>query len=301
MVSVIIPTHNRPELLCEALRSVLAQTMQEFEVIVVNDAGVDVRPWVRSVEDSGRFRILQNVQNQGLPAARNIGIRASRGKYIAYLDDDDQFYPHHLAVLVEAAETSGLALVYSDGCQALHYDCDGQTVIERSLVYPGNFELSDLLVSTQFPVNCVLHLRSCIDKVGGFDESLGSHEDWDMWVRLFHNFQYSHVRQTTCEYRIQRDRVSITNNKRLDFYHTMKTIHRRHLCLSPSRAITRKLQKNALRTLSSELYRSGKPVEPWDKLRFMLRREDAALRAKGMVKRMLSLVRHGHSSSMNKT
>ena len=298
LVSVIIPTHNnRPELLCEALRSVLAQTMQDFEIIVVNDAGVDVSPWVRSVEDLGRIRILQNLQNNGISAARNVGIRASRGKYIAYLDDDGQFYPHHLADLVEAAETSGFALVYSDGFQASHYDSDGYTSIERSHDYPGSFELRDLLACNQLPLNCVLHLRSCIDKVGGFDETLGAYEDWDMWLRLFHNFQYSHVRQATCDYCIQQGLASMTNAKGLALYFAMKIIHRRYLNLSPSRFATRKLQKKALRTLSAELYRRGVTIEPWDKIKFILSRKDVVLRAKGKVKRLLSLLRYGRSSS----
>ena len=127
LVSVIIPTRNRPELLCEALRSVLAQSMQDFEIIVVNDAGVDVRPWVSALGETVQIRVLQNLQNQGISATRNVGIRASRGKYIAYLDDDGQFYPDHLAVLVETAESSGFALLYSDGCQASRYDSDGYT------------------------------------------------------------------------------------------------------------------------------------------------------------------------------
>ena len=280
LVSVIVPTHNRPEWLCAALRSILAQTMQDFEIIVVNDAGLDVSPWVSTLDESGRIRLLRHPSNRGLAAARNTGLRAARGKYIAYLDDDDLFYPNHLAVLVEAAETSGKAVVFSDGCQALYSNRDGQVVVERSVVYSGIFELQDLLVSNQLPVLCVLHRRSCIDKVGGFDETFATHEDWDMWVRLFHHFPYVHVNQTTCEYRVQQNGGSLTNTKRPDFYRTMKIIHARYKQWAALHPGTRQAQKRRRFRLAKELYKAGRPVDPWHKIRYLLKfkRKSAKLR-----------------------
>ena len=258
--------------------------MQDFEIIVVNDAGVDVRPWLRALGESVQIRVLQNLQNKSISAARNLGIRASRGKYIAYLDDDGQFYPDHLAVLVEAAESSGLAVVYSNSCQALVSDSEGQTVIERSLVYHGIFELPDLLVSNQFPMNCIVHLRSCLVKIGVFDETLGSHEDWDLWVRLFHHFQYHHVRQTTCEYRVQGGPASIIKINGTTICRTVKIIHRRYLHISPFRSITREAQRKYFRMLASELKRISAPIEPWDEIKLLLRKIYAAVRNKNAQK-----------------
>jgi glycosyltransferase involved in cell wall biosynthesis len=271
LVTVIVPTHNRPQWLCAALESILAQTMQDFEIIVVNDAGLDVSPWVRAIDESGRIRVLRHPRNRGLAAARNTGIKAARGKYLAYLDDDDLFYPNHLELLVDAAETSGHAVVYSDGCQATYSRRDGKEIAERSLVFSGNFEYRDLLVRNRIPVLCVLHRRSCIDKVGGFDETFATHEDWDMWVRLFHDFPYSHVLQTTCEYRVQQSGGSLTNTKRPDFYRTMKIIHARYKQWAAEHPGTREAQKNQLSELAYELYKSGRPVEPWDKIRHTLK------------------------------
>jgi glycosyltransferase involved in cell wall biosynthesis len=272
LVSVIVPTHNRPELLCAALESILAQTMEDFEIIVVNDAGIDVCPWVRSLDASGRIRVLRHPRNRGLAAARNTAISAARGKYIAYLDDDDLFYPNHLAVLVEAAEASGHAVVFSDGCQALYSRRDGRTVVERSVVYKGEFELQDLLVHNQLPVLCVLHRRSCIDEIGGFDETFATHEDWDMWVRLFHQFPYRHVGQTTCEYRVQQNGGSLTNTKRPDFYRTMKIIFSRYKHWAKLHPATLAAQKKRRSKHAHELYKLGMPVEPWHKIRHLLKR-----------------------------
>ena len=271
LVSVIVPTHNRPELLCDALRSILSQTLQDFEIIVVNDAGVDVGPWIRSLDEPERIRLLRHPRNRGLAAARNTGLTAARGKYIAYLDDDDLFYPHHLATLVDAAETTGHAVVYSDGCQASYSEREGGTVVDRSVVHSGGFEFQDLLVRNQIPVLCVLHRRSCIDKVGGFDESFATHEDWDMWIRLFYHHSHAHIAQTTCEYRVQETGGSLTNTKRPDFYRTMKIIHRRYRHWARALPGTRMAQKKTLASLARELYRSGRPVETWGRIRCLLR------------------------------
>ena len=188
------------------------------------------------------------------------------------LDDDDLFYPNHLAVLVEAAEASGHAVVFSDGCQALYSQRDGRTLVERSVVYKGAFERQDLLVHNQLPVLCVLHRRSCIDKIGGFDETFATHEDWDMWVRLFHQFPYRHVGETTCEYRVQQNGGSLSSTKRADFYRTMKIIHRRYKQWAVSHAETRRAQKRRRSKHAHELYKLGMPVDPWHKIRHLVKR-----------------------------
>jgi glycosyltransferase involved in cell wall biosynthesis len=203
LVSVIVPTFNRPELLCEAIDSILGQTLQNFEIIVINDAGIDVTGWIAGRDTAGRIRLLTHPTNRGLPAARNTGLRVARGTYIAYLDDDDIYYKDHLAVLVREAETTGHAVVYSEAFRALYTRHDSSpATVERAVIYPGGFSLGDLLVRNRVPVQSVLHRRSCIDTIGSFDETLETHEDWDLWIRLFHQYPHSHVKQTTSEFRM---------------------------------------------------------------------------------------------------
>ena len=271
LITVIVPTYNRPELLSQALRSVLDQTFQDFEVVVVNDSGIDVGPWVSSFDEPERIRLLTHSHNIGSSAARNTGIRAARGKYIAYLDDDDLYYPHHLESLVEVAEKTGHAVVYSNSCQVDFSDLGGEEFIERSVVYSGDFRFQDLLVSNQVPVLCVLHQRACVDKVGSFDETLSTHEDWDMWIRLFHDFPYSHVKKVTCEYRVQQSGGSISSAMRPDFYRTMKIIYRRYKRWILPASQTRQAQKRQRLALATELYNLGRPVELWGSIRFLLK------------------------------
>lgn len=271
MVSVIVPTYNRPELLCQALRSILAQTMQDFEIIVINDAGIDVRPWINSVDGTGCIRHLKHPHNRGLAAARNTGLRVARGKYIAYLDDDDIFYPDHLSVLVQAAESAGHAVVYSDAYQALYKTgADGHVDIHREIVFSGNFDPADLLIRNQIPVLCVLHRRVCIDRIGSFDETFAAHEDWDMWIRLFHHYPSTHIKQATCEYRVQINGQSLTGTHRPEFYRTMKIIHKRYRKMISSHTTIRKKQRKQLARLGWELAGVGHPVTLFDKLRYIL-------------------------------
>src|SRR6185436_1915261 len=96
LVSVIIPTLNRPVFLQAALRSVLCQTSKDFEVLVVDDGStIDVFPILKGLDD-GRIRYFRHESNRGEAAARNTGIRNARGAYVAFLDDDDEWLPEKL-------------------------------------------------------------------------------------------------------------------------------------------------------------------------------------------------------------
>ncbi len=95
-VSVIIPTYNRANLVSRAIKSVLNQTYQDFEIIVVDDCSEDnTEEIVKSFNDS-RIRYIKHKKNKGGSAARNTGIKRARGKYIAFLDDDDEWLPSKL-------------------------------------------------------------------------------------------------------------------------------------------------------------------------------------------------------------
>jgi glycosyltransferase involved in cell wall biosynthesis len=118
LVSVIVPTYNRPDTFAEALQSIVAQTYATIEILVVNDAGADVGPIISSVKSRHRIIYLKHSINQGMAAARNTGLKAASGEYIAYLDDDDVYYPDHIATLVSFLLASGHKVAYTDAYQA---------------------------------------------------------------------------------------------------------------------------------------------------------------------------------------
>ncbi|MBX3304464.1 MAG: glycosyltransferase [Nitrospira sp.] len=227
-VSVILPSYNRPDRLTEALQSVLRQSYQDFEIVVVNDGGTDVGATVAALND-GRIMYIQHDRNRGLAAARNTGLRAAKGKYVAYLDDDDRYLPNHLETLVKVLVGSECKVAYTDAWR-VHEQSEGGQYFEvgRDLPYSYDFNPANLLVGNYFPVLCVMHERSCLDDVGGFDESLFAHEDWDLWIRMAMKFQFVHVKKITAEFTWRTDGSSMTSGTQQTYYRTTEIIYRKY-------------------------------------------------------------------------
>lgn len=229
MVSVIVPTYNRPDRLREALQSVLAQTLQDFEIIVVNDGDVDVASVIDTLPHDERITYVKHDHNRGLAASRNTGLRLARGTYIAYLDDDDRYYPEHLAVLIQALRQGPYKVAYTDAWRTVEV-CDGEEhrVTQRDLPYSYDFNAARLLVTNYFPVLCVMHERACLDDVGLFDETLFAHEDWDLWIRMATKYPFLHLKQTTAEFSWRTDGSSMTSGTRETYLRTTEIIYRKY-------------------------------------------------------------------------
>jgi glycosyltransferase involved in cell wall biosynthesis len=214
LVSVVVPTFNRPRLLRRALESIFAQDYPLYEVLVVNDSGEEPTDLFSGFEDhlrSGRLRFFSHSQRRGLAATRNTALRECRGEFIAYLDDDDRFGPGHLSRLAAALEEGDADIVYSD-CSEVSYSWAGEALCEISRtdkILP-EFEQQKLLRGNFISVLCLMHRRSCLEHAGGFDEMLTALEDWDLWVRFSTRYRFRHVVGVSCEVgRIERvERIS---------------------------------------------------------------------------------------------
>jgi glycosyltransferase involved in cell wall biosynthesis/Flp pilus assembly protein TadD len=205
-VSVMVPTFNRPAMLCEAIQSVLQQTFQDFELLIVNDAGEDVAPLLARLNQKNQIRYFRHEFHRGPSAARNTAINNARGKYIAYLDDDDLYLPDHLQTLVDHLEEHDVKVAYTDGYQAQQLVQGSQYVVTgREIAYSQNFDRDLILVGNFVPILCVMHERTCLAETGGFDESLPAVEDWDLWIRFAQHFRPDHIKKPTCEFRTRRE------------------------------------------------------------------------------------------------
>jgi glycosyltransferase involved in cell wall biosynthesis len=192
-VSVVIPTHNRASLLGRSIKSVLGQTYKDFEIIVVDDASTDnTEEVVQSIRDP-RIRYLRHEKNRGGSAARNTGIRAAWGQYIAFQDSDDEWLPEKLEKQMEvlAAAPPEVGIVYtafwrirSDNKEYI----PGPEIqlkegrVHRELL-KGNF------VTTQ----AVLVKRECFQKAGMFDETLPRFQDWELFIRMAKHYEFRYV------------------------------------------------------------------------------------------------------------
>lgn len=179
-VSVIIPAYNQGHFLAEAVTSVLAQTYPHLEVIIVDDGSTDNTAVIARTFTDSRVRYVYK-QNGGLSSARNEGIRHAQGEFLSYLDSDDCFLPEKLARLVEVLTTRpDLGFVAG---QAIPVDEHGR---QNGKIFdtPLPKEPPQLLLGNPLHVGSVLLRRSWQEKIGFFDETLRSYEDWDMWLRL---------------------------------------------------------------------------------------------------------------------
>ena len=232
MVSVIITTYNRPKYLTESLRSVLDQSFQDYEVIVVNDAGEDVSQIIQNANDD-RVIYVQHSQNLGLSAARNSGLKIARGKYVTYLDDDDLYYPNHLSTLTDFLENNPeYQVAYTDSNTSVQEKVNGQ-YIEKSkeLRYSFDFDYDRILYENYIPVLCVMHRRDCLDEVGFFDTMLSRTEDWDLWIRMSRKFNFAHIELVTSEFSRRNDGTTMTSNqnKHLFWIFSELNIYYKHL------------------------------------------------------------------------
>jgi glycosyltransferase involved in cell wall biosynthesis len=199
-ISVIVPTYNRPAFLERALSSIDAQTFQDFEVIVVNDGG---DPVCGVVNKHPQVTLVDHCANKGLPAARNTGIRAAKGKYITFLDDDDIYYPDHLETLVGAMD-SGAQIAYTDS----HL---WENEINKINWLSVDYDRRRLHQHNLFPAMCLMVRRELFDSCM-FDESLKSHEDWDCWLRMSRIVKdFVHIKKATCAYSKRGGQDQISN------------------------------------------------------------------------------------------
>jgi colanic acid/amylovoran biosynthesis glycosyltransferase len=186
--SVIIPTYNREKYIGKAIRSVLNQTCKDYEIIVVDDGSTDRTAQI--VDSFGaQVRYVPQI-NSGPSEARNTGIRMAKGKYIAFLDSDDQFLPHKL-------ESNKRFLVENPDCHFLYswyYDRrrgNRPKIVRDSRGCKEVNKFRFYLYARKFTIRtstAVIH-SSCFQKVGGFNPKYRYSQDWDMWLRLASHYR----------------------------------------------------------------------------------------------------------------
>jgi glycosyltransferase involved in cell wall biosynthesis len=183
-VSVVIPVYNEAANISTALHSVLAQTFSDFEVILVDDGSTDTEALDRALQPYlSRIRCFRQ-QNRGPSSARNAGIREARGKYVAFLDSDDFWLPHHLARQMELLLMNpAVSLVYAN---AVHLKHNTPVGLAFDTAPQSGEPTLDALLAERCTVNTssVVVLRTALLQAGLFDESMNRCEDFDLWLRL---------------------------------------------------------------------------------------------------------------------
>lgn len=198
-VSVIITTYRRPfKILTKALNSVIGQTHKNLEIIIVDDNSEfdlyrqEIEENVNKIKDD-RIKYLKHMNNKGACQARNTGILNSTGKYIAFLDDDDEWLPEKVEMQLEKFADKKVGLVYCDSytINILKKRNINKTVRANrisGMVY-DQLILNNFVGSTSF----VMVSKESLEKCGLFNENLKSAQDYELWLRIARNFKVDYV------------------------------------------------------------------------------------------------------------
>jgi glycosyltransferase involved in cell wall biosynthesis len=219
-VSVVIPCYNQAHFLGEAIESVLAQSHPHFEIVVVDGGSSD-----NTSEVAARYPRVRCVrqENQGLSGARNTGLRESKGSYVEFLDADDRLLPEALAADLECFEAHPeCAFVYGDYNRIAG---DGSFLDQprRGVVYKDRYLA--LLQGNHISMHAtVMYRRSVFESVGDFDTSLGTCEDYDMYLRIARKFSVHHHENVVAEYR--KHGTNATRNSALMLAGTVTVLRR---------------------------------------------------------------------------
>ena len=222
--TVVIPTHNRSTLLKRAIESVLSQTFEDFEVIVIDDhSSDDTSSAVKSFTDP-RLSYMINNRTKGACGARNVGIFSAKGKWVAFLDDDDIWLPDKLKYQYELAQNANpnIGLICTD------YAILNGTNTKRIKNRPSGQEIEKVLYGGYIGClssNCIR--LKILKQINGFDEVFPSNQDQDLWIRVAQITELTCVPKTLV-YMYQenrKDRIGVNFNKKLDGWVFLRNKH----------------------------------------------------------------------------
>ena len=195
LVSVILPTYNRAHLISRAIKSVLNQTYNKIELIVVDDAsGDNTKEVIRTFNDN-RIVYIQHTMNKGAAEARNSGIQRAQGKYVAFQDDDDEWKKDKLEkqMNIMLNSSANVGVVYSSFKRIKNYKVfiipdNNVSKKEGSILHQL---LNDNFITTQVG----LVKKECFLTAGLFDKNLPRLQDWDLWIRIAKKYKFAFIKE----------------------------------------------------------------------------------------------------------
>lgn len=216
VISVIIPTYNRAQWLQQSISSALEQTYGNIEIIVIDDGSTDNTKELLANLKSHGIRYIGHSTNRGAAASRNTGIRAARGEFIAFLDDDDEWLPSKLKKQLDKFSTSSatVGVVYTGS--SLVSVRSGKTIHSFSCPHSQDHREVDFLRTVTFSTSVPLIRKSCFRKAGLFDEALPGSQDMDMWIRLAVHYEFAFIPEVLVRRYIHGGQISSTLKTKIE-------------------------------------------------------------------------------------
>ncbi len=245
-VSIIMPCYNSGSRLYQSVGSIAAQSFKNYELILIDDGSDnDTQKIIGELAASYSFLRTYRQENLGAAAARNKGIKEAKGQYIAFLDSDDTWDPKFLEMMVDALERHPEAVLAYCGWQNLGLEGGrGKPFV------PPDYETQDkeaiLLENCRWPIHAALTRAEVVRNIGGFDESLSSCMDYDLWLRLAPFSKIIRVPQVLAYYH-HHEGEHITNN-RLRIAQNHYRVQRKYIDTHPD--VLKRLGKRRVRELT---------------------------------------------------
>lgn len=212
LVSVVIPTHNRGDLITETIESVLTQSYGNIEIIVVDNGSTDDTEEVIKKINAANLQYIKQENSGGPAGPRNTGVRMSRGEYVAFLDSDDIWLGDKIKRQVEIFEKMPeVGLVF---CQCRFF---GKQYREKT-IYPAKgysgYVFDEIIKGNFVPTVSVICRRTALMETGAFDESikLRAFEDYELWMRLAYKYHFYFINEPLCLFRMHAQNILGTDN-----------------------------------------------------------------------------------------
>lgn len=215
LVSVVIATYNMGQYINQAVDSILQQTWNNLEIIVVDDGSTDDTNQIMTrYQDNAKVVYIKN-KNQGQPKAKNCGINNSKGEFIAFCDADDLWEVNKLQVQMPLFENPKVGVVYSEVSNIDEYN-------KRYLKKPNEkrhtgIVTNQLLIENFVPFGTSIIRRACIENNGIFDEEFRMGIDWDLWLRYSLDWEFAYTPERTYIYRVWSGQMSTNYRGRYDY------------------------------------------------------------------------------------
>lgn len=223
LVSIIIPSYNHSKYITETIESILGQTYDNFELIVIDDGSQD-----NSIEIIEKLRLNNKFifikrENKGLCETLNEGINLSRGKYIAICASDDIYLKDKIKLQVDFLETNpNYALCYG---KIISFDNDGNQKFINSKKYKSGKLFLDLIKTNFVPAVTQMYRKDIFDNIGGFDKDLWI-EDWDMLLRISYSYEIGFLDKYLAMYRNHGENMSGGKNIRKMYENELKILNK---------------------------------------------------------------------------
>ena len=209
LVSILIRTMSRPEALREALQSIRQQTYKNVEAVVVEDGPADSEEMIRKEFPDLNVNYFALGKNQGRCVSGNTALSRAKGKYLNFLDDDDMLYPKHVETLVGFLEREQAYAAYAGAFETrvdvLSKHPYRYKVREVQSVCTQDYTKEEMLDTNFIPIQCLMFRREIFEELGGFDTTIETFEDWDLWTRYSLKYPFLRVDKTTSLFRTPYD------------------------------------------------------------------------------------------------